>query len=311
MSDRVDDRRERSQGQWASEDLRMSDRPDDRRERSQGHRVSGELVDRGPTGPAELLRRASSPVDEARELLPALVRQTAGASLRSTVWGMEAVVKMGTRVVRVVVPREALELLEDLGSALSASAREVLGIDELDRRLREALPSDRPAGRETTASLRARGAELLRESADVDADDGAHPAYARVLSELAPDEARILRLLARAGPQPAIDVRAANLIGVGSQLVARNLNMMGTQAGTRYPERVPAYVNNLERLGLICFSDQPLDDPGRYEVLEAQPEAMDAIKRAGRARTVQRTIRLTEFGKDFCDVCLPVDQQVV
>src|SRR5207248_11775212 len=136
------------------------------------------------------------------------------------------------------------------------------------------------SARAQTASLRARGAELLRQSADVGEHDGAHPAYARILTELDPDEARMLRLLARDGPQPAIDVRAANLIGVGSQLVARALNIMGTEAGTRYPERVAAYVNNLERLGLICFSDQPLDDPGRYEVLEAQPEAMDASKRA-------------------------------
>ena len=147
------------------------------------------------------------------------------------------------------------------------------------------------------------------ESADVGEDDGAHPAYARILAELAPDEARILRLLARDGPQPAIDVRAANLIGVGSQLVARALNMMGTEAGCRNLERVPAYLNNLARLGLICFSDEALDDPGRYQVLEAQPDAMDAIKRAGRARTVERTIRLTAFGKDFCDVCLPMDEQ--
>jgi hypothetical protein len=149
---------------------------------------------------------------------------------------------------------------------------------------------------------------LLRQSADVGERDGAHPAYARILTELDPDEARMLRLLARHGPQPAIDVRASNLIGVGSQLVARALNMVGTEAGCRNPERVPAYLNNLERLGLICFSQEPLDDPTRYQVLEAQPEAMEAIKRAGRARTVQRTIRLTAFGSDFCEVCLSVDE---
>jgi Abortive infection alpha len=289
----------------------MSNPLDDRRERSHGQPVSGELLDAGPRGPAEVIGPPSSPVDEARELLPALLRLTAGASIRSTVWGVEAAVKVGTRVVRVLVPHEAIELIEDLGSVVRTSAREVLGIDELDRRLSESMASDHAAGREQTESLRARGAELLRESADVEADDGVHPAYARILTELAPDEARILRLLARGGPQPVIDVRASNLIGVGSQLVARNLNMIGTEAGARHPGRVPVYLNNLDRLGLICFSDQSLDDPGRYQVLEAQPQAMDAIKRAGRARTVQRTVRMTEFGKDFCDACLPVDQQIV
>jgi hypothetical protein len=42
-------------------------------------------------------------------------------------------------------------------------------------------------------------------------------------------------------------------------------------------------------------------------VLEAQPEVAEAIKRAGRARVVRRSIRLTPFGEDFCATCLPAD----
>jgi hypothetical protein len=271
--------------------------------------VRGELVeDRSRRWPPAHWS-ASSPVEEVIELVPTIGRLTAAAGLRSAVWGVETGVKVGVRVVRVVVPSDAIAFGQELGSALRAYAQELLGITEIDQRLRELLPQGYEV--EQAGSLRARGAELLRESADVSAEDGAHPAYARILTELAPDEARLLRLLARDGPQPAIDVRASHLIGVGSQLVARALNMMGTEAGCRHPERVPAYLNNLERLGLICFSQEPLDDPSRYQVLEAQPEAMDAIKRAGRARTVQRTIRLTAFGNDFCDVCLPVDEQGV
>jgi hypothetical protein len=271
--------------------------------------VRGELVQDGTRRWPPARWPASSPVEEVIELVPAIGRLTAAAWLRSAVWGVEAGVKLGARVVRVVVPSDAIAFGQELGSALRAYAQELLGITEIDKRLGELLPPGYEA--KEADSLRVRGAELLRQSADVSAQDSAHPAYARILTELAPDEARILRLLARDGPQPAIDVRASNLIGVGSQLVARALNMMGTEAGCRRPERVPAYLNNLERLGLICFSQESLDDPTRYQVLEAQPEAMDAIKRAGRARTVQRTIRLTAFGNDFCEVCLPVDEQAV
>jgi Abortive infection alpha len=279
--------------------------------RESNEHVSGDLVDDGPRGPIGLLTRANSPVEEVVELVPELTHLIAGAWLRSTVWGLEEGAKVGARIVRAVVPDEAQELVGEVGSALRANARELLGINDLDRRVGEGLRGGRASALAETGSLKARGAELLRESAEVGDQDGAHPAYARILAELAPDEARILRLLALDGPQPAIDVRASNLIGVGSQLVARALNMMGTEAGCRTPERVPAYLNNLDRLGLICFSEEPLNDPTRYQVLEAQPEAMDAIKRAGRARTNQRTIRLTAFGKDFCDVCLPVDETVV
>ena len=39
-------------------------------------------------------------------------------------------------------------------------------------------------------------------------------------------------------------------------------------------------------------------------MIEAQPEAIDAIRRAGRAKTVHRSIHPTPVGKDCCEVCL-------
>jgi Abortive infection alpha len=153
--------------------------------------------------------------------------------------------------------------------------------------------------------LRERGAELLARSADVEYDEPAHPAFERILEELAPDEARILRLLYTAGPQPSVDVRESKPLGIASGLIEGGLHMIGTEAGCRFIERVPAYLNNLYRLGLIWFSREPLEDPQRYQVLEAQPEVLTALGRA-RSKTVRRSIRLTPFGSDFCDVCLPM-----
>lgn len=42
-------------------------------------------------------------------------------------------------------------------------------------------------------------------------------------------------------------------------------------------------------------------------MLEAQPEVQEGMREAGRARTVRRSIHLTPFGVDFCQVCIPVD----
>jgi hypothetical protein len=257
--------------------------------------------------------------DEFIDALPGLARVAAGAWLRTAAWGVGTSLRIGARVARAAVsPEEANRLAQDVGSGIRTYARELLGVTDLDERVRQLMPgaaassSHRPRmgsrnsdSRPRSLSLREQGAELLRRSADVESEDGTHPAYAHILSELAPDEGRILRLLATGGSQPAVDVRASNLIGVGSQLVASGLNMIGAEAGLRHIGRVPAYLNNLFRLGLIWFSHDPIDDPMRYQVLEAQPEAMDAIKRAGRAKTVHRSIQLTPFGKDFCDVVLP------
>jgi hypothetical protein len=245
------------------------------------------------------------------EALPGLLRVAAGLWLRTGVWALETSVRVGTRVARASVsPETAAELAEQVGSGLRSYARELLGVTDLDERMRQLAPPRRHSSSEAVAdrgSLREQGAQLLRESADVEAPDGAHPAFARILSELAPDEGRILRRLMVDGPQPCVDIRSANLIGVGSQLVAQGLTMIGTESGCRHLDRVPAYLNNLKRLGLVTISSEPIGDPMRYHVLEAQPDATEAIKRAGRVKAVHQRIEMTPFGRDFCEVCLPFE----
>jgi Abortive infection alpha len=184
-------------------------------------------------------------------------------------------------------------------------ARNALGMSEDERPPPPSAEPDAEPEPPRHLSLRARGAELLRQSADVDYEEDAHPAYERILESLAPDEARILRFLAEDGPQPAVDVRAHKALNVGSDLVAPGLSMIGAEAGARYLDRIPAYLNNLYRLGLIWFSREPLEDPLEYQVLEAQPDVIEAMREAGRAKTVRRSIHLTPFGEDFCRVCLP------
>jgi hypothetical protein len=94
---------------------------------------------------------------------------------------------------------------------------------------------------------------------------------------------------------------------VKSELVAPGLNMIGREAGCRHADRVHRYLDNLSRLGLIWFSREELPDQARYQVLEAQPDVVDAMAETRRARTVRRSIHLTPFGEDFCATCLPLD----
>jgi hypothetical protein len=72
-------------------------------------------------------------------------------------------------------------------------------------------------------------------------------------------------------------------------------------------DRLDQYLVNLTRLGMLDFSHEPVTDPTRYQVLEAQPKVSGAIKRAGRfPRIVQRSVLLTSFGAEFCRTCLPL-----
>ncbi|MBF6355451.1 DUF4393 domain-containing protein [Nocardia higoensis] len=151
--------------------------------------------------------------------------------------------------------------------------------------------------------MRRRGDALLARSADVYFTEDVHPAYDRILDELAPDEARMLRFMALNGPQPSVDVRTNRPLGIGSELVSGDLTSVPEQAGVRYPDRARSYLINLNRLGLTRTSDDPVV-LSRYMVLEVQPIVEEALKKAGRApKIVRKSIRLTEFGEDFCRTC--------
>jgi hypothetical protein len=153
--------------------------------------------------------------------------------------------------------------------------------------------------------LRERGEELLRRSRDVWSEDTSHPAYARIIDDMAPDEARILLLLLRGGPQPSVDVRTGGPTSLlSSSLIASGMSMIGPRAGVRHLDAVPAYLNNLFRLGLIWFSSEQVENPLEYQVVEAQPDVLAAMHSVRSARLVRRSIHLTPFGVNFCTACL-------
>ena len=280
--------------------------------------VRGERMTDDPSSPT------ASPIGPAVDALPGLARVAASAWWHTTEWGVRTSARAGRRVVRAVAdPAEAAALARDATGAAS-----VLG--ELARSVSAGVPlrhgPDSPRASRSASwpsrhrppngraphppTLRERGAELLERSRDVWNDDVAHPAYERILDELAPDEARVLLLLLEGGPQPSVDVRTGGPVGmVNSQLVAPGLTMIGARAGCRHLDQVPSYLNNLFRLGLVWFSREALRDPLEYQVVEAQPDVLAAMHSVKFAKVVRRSIHLTPFGEDFCRTCL-VDEDV-
>jgi Abortive infection alpha len=254
-------------------------------------------------------QRRPDPADDGSLIraVPGLARIAAAAYWRSARWTAKASKDATERVIRAATTgQEPAELFRTTGAEVRERTRRLLGIQERPEERVAMNPDAGEADREEALkSLRQRGAELLRRSADVNLEEDSHPAYTRILEDLAPDEARILRLLHREGPQPSVDVRSGVIpLQSTSELVASGLNMIGPEAGCRHLDDVPAYLNNLFRLGLIWFSRERLPDPRGYQVLEAQPEVAEALAGAGHSRTVRRSIHLTPFGRDFCELCL-------
>lgn len=273
--------------------------------------------------------RVPALLDEAAEALPGLARIATTAAGRSAAWGLGSGLRSGRLLARTLTrPGGAGDLLQEVARDIAVASRTV---SDVARAVADGVPLPRavldgtmtfgsavlpdadraPTGDRGTGelrrerSLRERGEELLQRSRDVWSDDDSHPAYGRILDELAPDEARILLLLLRGGPQPSVDVRTGGPVGmVSSSLVAAGMNMIGPRAGVRHLDEVPAYLNNLFRLGLIWFSREQLEDPMEYQVVEAQPDVLAAMHAVRFTKLVRRSIHLTPFGVNFCRICL-------
>ena len=239
--------------------------------------------------------------------VPDLARVAAQSWWKVTAWSLQTSIAATSTVIKRTTSGEPpAVVVAGLASDARSAAWRALGLSDTtdERGVPETIV---PAGA-TTHDLQARGIELLRRSNDVHVIEDTHPAFARILSEITPDEARILRFLYLQGPQPSIDVRTNRPLGIGSELVAGGLNMIAEHAGCRNVEWIHQYLTNLNRLGMVEFSKEQVSNPQRYQLVEAQPKVADALKRAGRwPRTVHRSIHLNAFGAEFCRTCLPLN----
>ena len=117
----------------------------------------------------------------------------------------------------------------------------------------------------------------------------------------------MLRFLAVAGIQPSIDIRTKTMFQVGSERLVSGVNLIADMAGCRWPEADQRYLANLNRLGLVRFSSEPVADYRRYALLEVQPRALEVTENVPKTISVYRSIYLSEFGQQFCEVCIDTD----
>jgi hypothetical protein len=254
-----------------------------------------------------------APTDGDPAAIEGLARIAISSAWHTAEWAVGNSLHVSRRLIAAAAsPNEALRLARDVQRETTSLLNGLIDATDVGRHVSHIpeppAPEHRSNGRVPARTLRQEGEELMRLSCDVRYEVDAHPAYERILSELAPDEARVLRLLLLEGPQPSVDVRTGGPLGLfSSRLIAPGISMIGARAGCRYVDRVPSYLNNLFRLGLIWFSRETIRDHLKYQVLEAQPEVLDAVHSVPQAKIVRRSIHLTPFGEDFCRMALVPD----
>ncbi len=147
------------------------------------------------------------------------------------------------------------------------------------------------------AELREMFENLLVSSMDRDTAADAHPAFVSMISQLTPDEARILKSIDRA------DYALINVYEVGSEGTRLHGFRTRLGIGTGIDEaRQHQYVSNLVRLGILHFNNnRPASRPDEYKSLN------EAIKAEFKDRAVtpsKEAIEVTPLGRQFLDTCV-------
>jgi Abortive infection alpha len=129
-----------------------------------------------------------------------------------------------------------------------------------------------------------------------------------LVSELVPDEARILAALSDGSSYPLVHIAAPG-VGTYQKLVLENASSVGRAAGVALPDRVHLYVSHLRRLGLVDIGPEDHSLKDEYEILLTEPNLRAVIASIGKgprgARIIRRTVRMSDLGRELWGAARP------
>ncbi|MFJ3447417.1 DUF4393 domain-containing protein [Pseudomonas sichuanensis] len=158
-------------------------------------------------------------------------------------------------------------------------------------------------------------ANLLASAMDKKTASGAHPAFVEIIKQLTPDEAKVVTLFRGVRAFPLLNVRESHKDDPeqkkGGRDVLSHFSLLGEEAGVEFVSMVPAYLDNLCRLGLIEYLPAGIvyTAANSYEPLETHATVL-AVKQSIEVNPVMecemhRTgFRITELGKQFAKICV-------
>lgn len=147
--------------------------------------------------------------------------------------------------------------------------------------------------------LRAATAGQLERSLSQSAAQAKDDLYAAILSQLVPDEVRILSALGDGSPFAVLDV-----VQRGEYLV-RNASSVGRAAGVLLVDHVSVYITRLRQLALVEIGDEAPGLSHDYDILQTDSHIHDALHSGRRAKLVRRSVRISPLGAALWAACDP------
>ncbi|MFD2446371.1 DUF4393 domain-containing protein [Bacillus sp. CGMCC 1.16607] len=159
--------------------------------------------------------------------------------------------------------------------------------------------------------LREMFANLIATAMDKEKALKAHPSYVEIIKQLSPDEARMLSSIKGNGLLPIIDLRAGKPNGeIGFFEIKKHFTDLAYVAGCSNPELGSAYIENLNRLGLIFIDKETylIDHEMYYDELINHSEIKSLFPMiTSMSRTIdfrKYSFTRTEFGENFVNACI-------
>ena len=160
------------------------------------------------------------------------------------------------------------------------------------------------------APLRTAMTELLTRSGDTTAGRSKEYLFGTIVSQLVPDEARVLAALAEGKRYATVDVVAKHVGRSTARTVFINASLIGAAAGITPSRNVATYLARLERFGLVEFGPAADELGEEYDKLAVDGAVQDAraqIERnkMGSAKLIRKSVALSSLGIEFWAACAP------
>lgn len=168
---------------------------------------------------------------------------------------------------------------------------------------------------------------LLRRASIAEESKLAHPRFIDIISNLSPDEARILSATSDQNSFRCLSVRWESDVRTAEgrrerHYVLGERLLCGLEASTLilFPKNIPKYLTSLQSLGLIEIKEDTTVDEANPPIEEYEhllshysDVAVNGLvdKENFRSKVLMGRIEYTEFGQFFLDACVRDDEQTV
>jgi hypothetical protein len=160
------------------------------------------------------------------------------------------------------------------------------------------------------APLRSAMGELLERSVETDRAASREYLFGTIISQLVPDEARILAFLSDGRAVASADVVTRPIGRSRTRTELAHASTVGRNAGVSNPDNTPTYLERLLGFGLIRFGPEDGTLGTEYEILATDPSVQAAQARAedrkqGSVRLLRGTVSLSDLGRQFWEASDP------